>query len=81
MKPKLIGILASPSPIGGSAQLLYAALKSAQMQGIDAELINLYNGNINHCIGCITDGEPNCKFSCIFEDYGKEILLKIKVIR
>ncbi len=77
MKPKIIGILASPSLTGGSAQLLYAALKSAQSQNVSTELIHLYSKEIKPCIGCITDGEPNCKFPCIFEDYGKEILIKI----
>lgn len=75
---KVLGVLASPSPIGGSAQLLYGALKSVQAEEIKTELIPLYGGTIKPCIGCVNDGEPNCKFPCIFEDYGKEILLKIK---
>lgn len=78
MKPKVIGILGSPSLTGGSAQLLWAALKSAQMNDISTEFIHLYSGEIKNCIGCITDTELNCKFPCIFEDYGKEILIKIK---
>lgn len=79
MKPKILGILASPSPTGGSAQLLYAALKCAEINGAKVEVIHLYNnGEIKCCIGCITDSEPNCKFPCIFEDYGKEILIKLR---
>jgi multimeric flavodoxin WrbA len=74
---KVLGILGSPHKTGGSAQLLVAALKGAERVGAKTEFINLYDGEIKPCIGCIKNEEPNCKFPCIFEDYGKTILEKI----
>jgi len=74
---KILGILGSPHKNGGSAQLLWAALKSASLEGCETELICLYDGEIKSCIGCINDNEPNCKFPCIFDDFGKVILEKI----
>ncbi|HAA83757.1 MULTISPECIES: flavodoxin family protein [Thermodesulfobacterium] len=74
---KVLGVLGSPHKNGGSAQLLLAALKGAEREGAKTELVSVYDGEIKPCIGCIHDEEPNCKFPCIFEDYGKIILEKI----
>jgi len=74
---KVLGILGSPHKDGGSAQLLFASLKSAEIFGAETEWVSLYDGEIKPCIGCIQDEEPDCKYPCIFEDYGKEILEKI----
>ncbi len=74
---KILGILASPHRNGGSAQLLYAALKAASLEGCETEIASLYDGEIKSCIGCIDDSEPNCKYPCIFDDYGKILLEKI----
>ncbi len=74
---KVLGILGSPHKDGGSAQLLLAALKGAQREGSKIELVSVYDGEIKPCIGCIQNEDPNCKFPCIFEDYGKILLEKI----
>jgi len=74
---KILGILASPHNNGGSAQLLSAAMKAVLLEGCEAEIVSLYAGEIKSCIGCINDGEPNCKYPCIFDDYGKVLLEKI----
>lgn len=74
---KILGILGSPHKNGGSAQLLLLALKAAEKEGAKTELVNVYDGEIKPCIGCIQSEEPTCKFPCIFEDYGKIILEKI----
>ncbi|WP_038054902.1 flavodoxin family protein [Thermodesulfobacterium hydrogeniphilum] len=74
---KVLGILGSPHKDGGSAQLLLAALKGAQREGSKIELVSVYDGEIKPCIGCIHNEDPNCKFPCIFEDYGKILLEKI----
>jgi len=74
---KILGILGSPHKNGGSAQLLFSALKAAEKEGAKVELISVYDGEIKPCIGCIQNEEPKCKFPCIFEDYGKIILEKI----
>ena len=75
---KIIGICGSPRNKGGSAQLLLAALKGAQTEGAETEFISVYEKEIKPCIGCVQDEEPECKFPCIFEDFGKDILIKIR---
>lgn len=74
---KVLGILGSPHKDGGSAQLLFSALKAAEKEGAKTELVSVYDEEIKPCIGCILDSEPTCKFPCIFDDYGKVILEKI----
>ena len=76
---KVLGILGSPYKNGGSAQLLFSALKSAEIEGAKTEFVSVYDGEIKACIGCIQDEEPGCKFPCIFDDYGKVILEKINL--
>jgi multimeric flavodoxin WrbA len=74
---KILGILGSPHKNGGSAQLLHAAMKAAYLEGCETEIMCVYDGEIKSCIGCINDGEPNCRFPCIFDDFGKILLEKI----
>ncbi len=74
---KVLGILGSPHKDGGSAQLLLSALKSAEVEGCETELVSVYDGEIKPCAGCIQNEDPNCRFPCIFEDYGKVLLEKI----
>jgi len=74
---RILGILGSPHKDGGSSQLLLAALKGAKREGAETELVSVYDGEIKACIGCIQNEDPYCKFPCIFEDYGKELLEKI----
>ena len=74
---KILGILGSPHKNGGSAQLLFSALKAAEIEGSETEFVSAYDGEIKACIGCIQNEEPHCKFPCIFDDYGKVILEKI----
>jgi multimeric flavodoxin WrbA len=74
---KVLGILGSPHKDGGSAQLLLSALKAAEKEGAKTEFISVYDRELKPCIGCIQNEDPNCKFPCIFEDYGKTILEKI----
>ncbi len=75
---KVLGILGSPRPFGGSAQLLFCALEAAQREGAEIEARSVYEGEIKPCQGCIQDEDPNCRFPCIFDDYGKELLVKVR---
>ncbi len=75
---KVLGILGSPRPFGGSAQLLFCALEAAQREGAETEARSVYEGEIKPCQGCIQDEDPNCRFPCIFDDYGKELLVKVR---
>ncbi len=77
MSLKVLGILGSPHPFGGSGMLLRCALEAAQREGAQTKLLSVYQGEIKPCQGCIQDEEPHCRFPCIFEDYGKELLLEI----
>lgn len=74
---KILGILGSPDPKGGSAQLLFIALKAAEKEGVSTEIVRIYEKEIKPCIGCIRNEDPLCKYPCIFEDFGKELLTKI----
>jgi len=74
---KVLGILGSPHPEGPTSFLLRVALKAAKTVGADTEIVSVYEGEIIPCKGCVQDEEPNCKFPCIYEDFGKVILEKI----
>lgn len=74
---KVVGLLGSPHKNGGTAQLLLAALKAAEREGVKTEWYSLYDGEIKPCVGCIQNEGPECRFPCIFEDYGKTLLEKI----
>jgi len=76
-KMKILGICGSPDKNGGSAQLLHAALKGAKKEGAETEFVSVYDGEIKPCKGCIQDEEPDCKYPCVFEDFGKTLLEKI----
>ncbi len=75
---KILGILGSPHPYGGSGSLLRCALYASLDVGVTTEIIELYRGRIEPCIGCVQNEEPTCKYPCIFEDYGREILTKLR---
>ncbi len=76
---RILGIAASPRKSGGSIALLKCALLAAEEEGIKTEIVYLYDHRIEPCIGCIKNGdERDCKYPCIFDDYGKEILKKLK---
>ncbi|WP_022853840.1 flavodoxin family protein [Thermodesulfatator atlanticus] len=77
MSVSVLGILGSPHQFGGTGQLLRCALKGALLEGAKTDLTCLYDGEITPCKGCIQEEEPNCKFPCIFDDFGKEVLIKI----
>lgn len=74
---KVVGLLGSPHKNGGTAQLLLAALKAAEREGVKTEWYSLYDGEIKPCVGCIQNEGSECRFPCIFEDYGKTLLEKI----
>ncbi len=74
---RAIGILGSPRPFGGSSQLLRCALRGALEEGAETALFSVYDGEIKPCQGCIQEEDPNCKFPCIFDDYGKTLLEEI----
>ncbi|MFN3504793.1 MAG: flavodoxin family protein [Caldimicrobium sp.] len=74
---KVLGLLGSPHKNGGTAQFLLAALKAAEREGAQVSWYSLYDGEIKPCIGCIQNEGLECRYPCIFEDYGKFLLKKI----
>lgn len=64
-KKKMLAILASPRKNGNVAKMLNLAVKEAENQGYDIELINLYDKNISYCKGCMA-----CKKTgiCVIDD-------------
>jgi len=69
--------LGSPHPFGGSGLLLRCALCAAEEEGASTKLVSVYAQKIEPCIGCVQDEEPTCRYPCIFEDYGKELLQQL----
>lgn len=64
-KKKMLAILASPRKKGNVAKMLNVAVKEAENQGYDIELIHLYEKNIFYCKGCMA-----CKKTgiCVIDD-------------
>ncbi len=77
MSNKVLGLLGSPHLFGGTGMLLRCALEGAKKHEFETKLLSLYEDEIKPCKGCIKDEEPNCRFPCIFEDYGKKVLEEI----
>ncbi|HFB83709.1 MAG TPA: flavodoxin family protein [Thermodesulfatator sp.] len=75
---KVVGILGSPRRYGDTQLLLRLALRAAEHDGCQTELIWLYEEEIKPCLGCVSEDVKACRFPCIFEDYGKLILQKIR---
>ncbi|QJA06610.1 flavodoxin family protein [Thermosulfurimonas marina] len=75
---KVLGILGSPHPFGGSGSLLRCALYAAEELGCRVELVEVYGKRIEPCAGCVQDEEPTCRYPCIFEDEGRKILEQLR---
>lgn len=52
-KKKMLAILASPRKHGNAAKMLHLAMKEAEKQGYDIDMVNLYEMNIAYCQGCM----------------------------
>ena len=65
---KIVGINGSPRKYGASFKLLSLALRFAEREGAETELIHLYDYNIKPCLGCVSDGVEYCRFPCIVKD-------------
>jgi len=68
---KIIGIIGSPRKDGNTSYLVETALKSAESEGADTEIINLGSVNIEPCVAC-----DICKATgeCAIYDDMREIL-------
>ena len=74
---RILGINASPRTYGNTYRLLRIALEVAKRSGAKVQLINLYEYEIKPCLGCLSDIQKACRYPCVIDDDGREILAKI----
>ncbi|MGB9200065.1 flavodoxin family protein [Methanobacterium sp.] len=73
---KIIGIIGSPRKDGNTSYLVETALKSAESEGADTEIINLGSVNIEPCVACdICKATGEC---AIYDDIGKILDIMMK---
>jgi multimeric flavodoxin WrbA len=59
---RVLGIHASPRKYGNSFKLLWIALRAAENEGAETEIIHLYDYNIGPCFACYSDYYLNCRY-------------------
>ncbi|MEM0361272.1 MAG: flavodoxin family protein [Sulfolobales archaeon] len=65
---KVLGINGSPRPYGNSVQALRLALRAAELEGAEVELVNLYEYDVKPCMGCVSDDIMACTYPCPIND-------------
>ncbi len=75
---RVLGVSGSPRPYGNTERLLRVALEAARAEGAEVELTRLYDYNLGHCIGCLSDVQEACQLPCVLEDDGGEIYEKVE---
>ncbi len=71
---KVLGIAGSPREFSNSTFLLKTALKAAELEGAETELVLLREKNIKHCDGSWTCAETG---KCDIEDDMQELYIKL----
>ncbi len=74
---KVLGMNASPRKYGNTYKLLEAALKGAEAEGAEAELLNLYDYDIKPCEACLSDEQNACRPPCMECDDAWAVLRKV----
>ncbi len=74
---KVLAINSSPRRYGSTFKLLKVAARAAELEGADVELIHLYDYEIKPCQGCLSDVQTSCRFPCVIEDGGRELIVKV----
>ncbi len=71
----IVGITATPRTYGNALLSLKLALRIAEMEGAKSvKLYNLYDYDIQPCIGCVSDNTMFCRYPCIFNDFIRNII-------
>lgn len=73
----MLGINGSPRPYGLTSMLLEACLKGAKEAGANIERVDLYDLDIQPCIGCLCDEEKACRYPCLIEDDMRKLYDKV----
>lgn len=74
---KVLGINGSPRPYGNSVQALRLALRVAELEGAEVELVNLYEYDVKPCMGCVSDDVMACTYPCPINDDTVKLYPKI----
>jgi multimeric flavodoxin WrbA len=75
---KVLAINASPRKYGNTYKLLKVAVKAAEENGGEVDVIHLYDYALKPCKGCISDDEEACRPPCLMEDDAWEVLKKVR---
>ncbi len=75
---KVLAINASPRKYGNTYKLLKVALEAVNHEGLETELIHLYDYELKPCMGCVSDDINLCRPPCLMEDDAWEVLRKIR---
>lgn len=65
---KVLGINGSPRPYGNSIKALRLALRAAELEGAEVDLVNLYEYDVKPCMGCVSDDVMACTYPCPIDD-------------
>ncbi|MCD6324156.1 MAG: NAD(P)H-dependent oxidoreductase, partial [Desulfurococcales archaeon] len=75
---RVLAINASPRKYGNTYKLLRVAVEAVMREGIETEVIHLYDYELKPCRGCLSDDIKLCKPPCLMEDDAWEVLRKIR---
>jgi len=76
-KINVLAINASPRKYGNTFKLLKVAAEAARREDAEVELVHLYDYEIKPCIGCLSDIQDACRYPCVLDDGGKELIKKV----
>jgi len=76
-KVRVLALNSSPRKYGNTFKLLRVAIRAAEFEGGEVELVNLYDYEIEPCIGCVSDLREACRYPCVVEDGGRELIEKV----
>jgi len=76
-KIRVLAVNASPRKYGNTFKLLKVAVEAARREGAEVEVVHLYDYEIKPCIGCLSDIQDACRYPCVFNDGGRELIEKV----
>jgi len=74
---KILGINGASRSYGLTYTLLRTALKGAEEEGAEIEIINLIEYDIKPCMGCLCDQQDACRYPCLIEDDMRKLYDKV----
>ena len=77
MALRILGVNGSPRKYGNTFKLLSVALKFAEEEGAESEIVHLYDYDIRPCMGCLCDKQEACRYPCVIEDDMRTLYEKV----